>query len=136
LPPLHPIDGAGAFSLKKYFKEHILNHMKIIIHWLLNTVAVLIAAYVLPGVTVSNFITALIVAVVIAVLNAFIRPILLVLTLPINIVTLGLFTLVINAFLIMGASALVNGFTVAGFWSALLFSLVLALVGAVLHRLD
>jgi putative membrane protein len=110
--------------------------MKIIIHWLLNTVAVLIAAYVLPGVTVSNFITALIVAVVIAVLNAFIRPILLVLTLPINIVTLGLFTLVINAFLIMGASALVNGFTVTGFWSALLFSLVLALVGAVLHRLD
>ena len=91
-------------------------------------VAVVVSAYLLPGVTLSGFGAALLAALVLGLLNVFIKPILLLLTLPINILTLGLFTLVINALVIMVVSAIVPGFHVSGFWYALLFSVVLSIV--------
>jgi len=102
--------------------------MIFLIHWLITTIAILIAAYLLPGVTVKGFFAALVTALVLGLINTFIRPILLILTLPINILTLGLFTFVINALLIMLTSAVVPGFDVRNFWWALLFSLVLSLI--------
>lgn len=110
--------------------------MQIILHWLLNAVAILIAAYLLPGVDVDGFIPALIAAVALAVVNALLKPALVVLTLPITIVTLGLFLLVINALLVMLVSAVVPGFVVDGFLSALLFSIVLSILNSVLHQLE
>ena len=106
--------------------------MKLIFHWLIATLAILIAAYIVPGVTIT-LVGALIAAVVLGALNVLIRPILLILTLPITIVTLGLFSLVINALLVMLAAVLVPGFSVAGFWTAFLFALALAVVNWVFH---
>ncbi len=106
--------------------------MKILFHWVIATLAILIAAYIVPGVTVTP-VSALIAAVVLAALNLFIRPILVVLTLPINILTLGLFSLVINAGLVLLVSAIVPGFFVAGFWTAFLFALVLSVVNWVFN---
>ncbi|HEY6873567.1 MAG TPA: phage holin family protein [Geobacteraceae bacterium] len=102
--------------------------MGLIVNWLIYALAILITAYLLPGVALSGFPAALATAVVLGLANTFIRPVLLLLTLPINIITLGLFTLVINALLILLASAIVPGFQVGGFWRAVLFSLILTLV--------
>ena len=101
-------------------------------HWLIAAVAILIAAYIVPGVTITP-VSALIAAVVLGALNFFIRPILMVLTLPINVLTLGLFSLVINALLIMLATYLVPGFAIADFWTAFLFALVLVVINWVFH---
>lgn len=100
--------------------------------WLISALAIGITAYLLPGVKLSGFLAALVTAVVLGLANAVIKPLLLLLTLPLNILTLGLFTLVINAVLIMLTSAVVPGFYVSGFWQALLFSLVLVLVNYLL----
>lgn len=110
--------------------------MKTIIHWFLSAVAVAVAAYLLPGIAVGSFFAALVVAVVLGFLNAFVRPFLIILTLPVNLFTLGLFTFVINALIVLLTSAVVPGFSVANFWWALLFSLVLAAVNWMLHRLE
>jgi putative membrane protein len=109
--------------------------MAIVINWIVATVAVIVSAYLLPGVHVSNLVAAFVAAVVLGVINAFVRPVLLALTLPINVVTLGLFTFVLNALLIMFAGAIVPGFGVDNFWWALAFSIVLTLVNAVLGSL-
>ena len=109
--------------------------MALIVHWLISALAVIITAYVLPGVTVSGFGSALFTALVLGLVNAFIRPLLLFLTLPLNILTLGLLTFVINALLILFVSAIVPGFFVAGFWWALLFSLVISIVSYALHSI-
>ena len=106
--------------------------MRLILHWLVSTVAIGIAAYIVPGVTVTVA-GALVLAVVLAGLNLLIRPILFLLTLPITIFTLGLFSLVINAFLVWIAALLVPGFTVFNFWSALFFAVVLAVINWVFH---
>ncbi|MCR4333872.1 MAG: phage holin family protein [Patescibacteria group bacterium] len=106
--------------------------MKIFFHWLVSTLAILIAAYVVPGVVVT-ITGAIIAAIVLGAINLFIRPILLILTFPITIITLGLFTLVIDALLVMLASALVPGFLVVGFWSAFFFALALTIVNWVFH---
>lgn len=106
--------------------------MKIFLHWLISAAAIGIAAYIVPGVTIEP-ISALIAAVVLGALNLFIRPIVVVLTLPINILTLGLFSLVINASLVLLATYLVPGFAVAGFWTAVLFALALSIVNWVFH---
>lgn len=106
--------------------------MRLVLNWLVSAVAILIAAYVLPGIEVSGFVVALILAVVLGAINMFIKPLLVLLTLPVTVVTFGLFLLVINALLIMLAAAVVPGFMVASFWWALAFSIVLSLVGAVL----
>lgn len=110
--------------------------MKLILNWVIGAIVIIISAYLLPGVMVEGFISALVLAVVLGAINMFIKPILIVLTLPINILTLGLFSLVINALLIMLASAIVPGFSVAGFWWALAFSLVLSIVTAVLSKIS
>ncbi len=102
--------------------------MGILINWLLAALAIMATAYLLPGVSLSGFVPALVTALVLGLVNAFIKPLLLLLTLPINILTLGLFTLVINALLIMLVSKLVSGFQVQGFWWALVFSVVLTVV--------
>ena len=109
--------------------------MKTIIKLLLNAVAVIVLAKLLPGVGLDSYTTAIIVAVVIAVLNALVKPILVIFTLPITIFTLGLFLLVINAMIILLADKLIGGFTVASFWTAILFSILLSILQSVLHSL-
>ncbi|EKE27396.1 MAG: hypothetical protein ACD_3C00213G0005 [uncultured bacterium (gcode 4)] len=105
--------------------------MSIIINLLISALAVIITAYLLPWVVVSGFITALLVAIVLWIVNTFIKPLILLLTLPINILTIWLFTFVINALLILLVSEIVPWFRVNGFWWALLFSIVLSLVNIV-----
>jgi len=100
-----------------------------LVHWLITAIAILIAAYILPGVD-ATLVGALVLAVVLALINIFVKPVVTLLTLPINIVTLGLFSLVINALLIMLAAMIVPGFTVDGFWPALFFSIILSLITA------
>jgi putative membrane protein len=95
----------------------------------------MLSAYLLPGVKIDNFITALILALVLAVLNLLVKPVLIILTLPVTIVTLGLFLLVINAIIILLASHLVSGFRVNGFWWALLFSIVMTIINSFMHGL-
>ena len=102
--------------------------MMLIINLILSALAIGIAAYIVPGVSIAGPVSAIVVAVVLGLINLFIKPILLFLTLPINILTLGLFSFVISAFLVMLAGVIVPGFTVAGFWPALIFALVLALI--------
>lgn len=109
--------------------------MKVLTHWFLATLAIIIAAYLLPGVRVSGFLAALVAAVVLGLINAVLRPIFILLTLPINILTLGLFTLVINALLIMLTSAIVPGFEVRGFGWAILFGVVLFFVNWILRSI-
>ncbi|MDD5397006.1 MAG: phage holin family protein [Candidatus Moranbacteria bacterium] len=110
--------------------------MRIILHWFLRALAIMITAYLLPGIALKSFFVALVVAVVLGIFNTVLKPILIVLTLPITILTLGLFTLVINAGLIMLTAKVVDGFQVQNFWWALLFSLILSLVNAILHALE
>lgn len=102
---------------------------------LLSTIAVFVTANILPGTKVDGWGTALVVAVVLGLVNAFIRPLLLILTLPLNILTLGLFTLVIIAAMVLLVSAIVPGFHVDGFWWALAFALVLAVINGFLNSL-
>jgi putative membrane protein len=106
--------------------------MNLIIRILLTAVAVVIIAKFLPGVAVEGFTSAIIVAVVLGLLNLFVKPILVLLTLPITVVTFGLFLLVINALIILMANSFIDGFTVDGFWIALLFSLLLSLLQSIL----
>jgi putative membrane protein len=101
--------------------------MKFIIRFLLSGLAVLLTAYLLPGVTVENYGYALLVAVVLSLVNAIVKPVLVFLTIPITIVTLGLFLLVINAVLILLVDYFIDGFAVTNFWWALAFSLILSL---------
>ena len=107
--------------------------MGFLFQWLLYAVAIVITAYLLPGVRLSGFFAALVTALVLGLINTFIKPLLLLLTLPLNILTLGLLTFVINALLILLTSAVVPGFSVGGFWWALLFSLVLAIMNYALN---
>lgn len=107
--------------------------MKLALHWFLSALAVLITAYIVPGVMLAGFFTSLVVAVVLGVVNLTIKPILIIFTLPINVMTLGLFTLVINALVVMIVSVIVPGFIVNGFLTALIFGIVLSLVNYVLH---
>ena len=101
----------------------------------LNAIAFYVVSYLVPGVTISGWQALLAISVVWGVLSILVKPILILLTLPINILTLGLFTFVINALLIMLMSNLVRGFHVTGFGTALIAAIVLALVNLVLHRL-
>ncbi len=95
--------------------------MFFLLSWLIYALAILLTAYLLPGVTLAGFGTALIAALVLGLVNAVLKPILILLTLPINILTLGLFTLVINTLMVLLASSVVKGFDVRNFWWALLF---------------
>lgn len=109
--------------------------MRLLIYLAVNSIAVYIAGYLLPGVEIVGLGTILLVAIVLGVLNTFIKPVLLLLTFPLTILTFGLFTLVINALLILLASAVIPGFIVDNFWWALLFAIILSLVGSFLNSL-
>lgn len=111
------------------------NIVSLIISLLVNTIAVLVSSYLLPGVKVDGFGTAVVVAIVLGIVNAFLKPILILLTLPINILTFGLFTFVINALLVLLVGNIVPGFHVSGFLWALAFSLVLAVISAFLYSI-
>ena len=100
----------------------------LLLRWLILSVAIMVAAYLFPGIQVSGFGSALVAALILGILNAFFRPILIILTLPINVLTLGLFTFVINAFLLMMTSGVTGGLVVDGFGSALLGSLIISVV--------
>ena len=102
---------------------------------LFTAVAALIASYLLRGVRIDSFVTAMILSLVLALLNTFVKPILIILTLPITVFTLGLFLLVINIIIIKWAASIVDGFHVEGWFSALLFSLLLSLVTSLIERL-
>lgn len=98
--------------------------MKLILKWLLAACALLLVAYLYPGVQIQSFTAAMIAAAVIGLFNTLLRPVLVVLTLPVTVVTLGLFLFVINALMFWAASGVLDGFFVAGFWAALLGSLI------------
>ncbi|HOD78640.1 MAG TPA: phage holin family protein [Syntrophorhabdus sp.] len=107
--------------------------MLLILKWLIMTVSVMVTAYVIPGVTVRSFMSALWVALLLGIVNMLLRPFLILITLPINILTLGLFTFVINGLIILLVSSVVKGFQVSGFWIAVLFSIVLSIVNYVMN---
>ncbi|MDS1140198.1 phage holin family protein [Pusillimonas sp. SM2304] len=109
--------------------------MELILVWILNAVALLIVAYILPGITVASFGSALIAALVLGLLNTLVKPVLILLTLPITIVTLGLFLLVLNALVFWFAGSVLKGFQVNGFWWALLGAFVYSIVSGLLSRL-
>ncbi len=109
--------------------------MKLIFKLLLTALAVVILAKILPGVAVEGYGSAIIVAIVIALLRLLVRPILVLLTLPITVITFGLFLLIINAIIILMADYFVDGFNVASIWWALLFSLLLSLFQSILFSL-
>ncbi|RNL83746.1 phage holin family protein [Sinomicrobium pectinilyticum] len=107
--------------------------MNVLLRVLLTALAVVVIAQILPGVSVDSYLTAVLVAVVLALLNLLVKPILIILTLPITIITLGLFLLLINAVVILITDSLVGGFHVTNIWWALLFSLLLSFLQSILH---
>jgi putative membrane protein len=106
--------------------------MEILGRIVLRTIIVLIAAYLLPGIYVSTVFVGLIVAVVLALLNSVVKPILIILTLPITVITLGIFLVVLNGLMVMLASSLIGGFHVSGFWWAIAFSLLVSFFSSLL----
>jgi putative membrane protein len=103
---------------------------------LLRTLAVGVAGYLVPGVHITDIWGAVVAAIVLGILNSILRPILLFLTLPVTVLTLGLFALVINTVIVLIAAKIVPGFNVDGFWPALGFSIILAIVNWFLERID
>jgi len=109
--------------------------MNVIIKFLLSGIAVLLTAYILPGVHVEHYGYALLVAALISVANVIVKPILVILTIPITVLTLGLFLLVINAVIILLVDYFIPGFNVDGFWWALAFSLILSIFNSLFSDL-
>ena len=109
--------------------------MGLVLYLIINTIAVFVASKILPGIHVESIVMALLVAIVLGVINVFLKPLLVILTLPINLLTLGLFIFVINAFLVLLVSWIVPGFTVDNFLWALAFSLIVSLVSSFLSKL-
>ena len=109
--------------------------MNLLLRILITSGLVLLIAHFMPGVHVASFTTALIVAIVLGLLNIFIKPILVILTLPVTILTLGLFLLVINALMILLCTKIVGGFSVDTFWTALIFSIILSVLQSIMNGL-
>ncbi len=109
--------------------------MGLLLKLMVNTLAVFAASYLLPGVHVENFTTAILVALVLGLLNILLKPVLVLLTIPITLLTLGLFLLVINALLVLITDSLIDGFEVDGFLYALLFSLIITLLVGLMEGL-
>ena len=107
--------------------------MGLLVRWLILTAAIMVASYLIQGIEVNGFVTAFFAAAILGVLNVFFRPILLILTLPINILTLGFFTFIINAVLLKMASGVISGFVVHGFWSAVFGGLIISVVSWLLN---
>jgi putative membrane protein len=108
--------------------------MNIILRIIISAVVAFALSYILSGVHIQSFVTALVLAIVLGLLNIFVKPILVILTLPITIFTFGLFLFVINALIILLAARFVNGFRVDGFWWALLFSLLLSILTSFFYK--
>lgn len=102
--------------------------MRFVLVWILNAIALLIVAYLFPGVQVQDWVAAAVAALILGLVNALVKPVLFVLTLPITVVTLGLFLLVLNALLFWFVATVVPGFAVSGFWAALLGALLYSLI--------
>ena len=107
--------------------------MGLLVRWLALTAAIVIASYLISGIEVSGFFSAFFAAAILGILNIFFRPILFILTLPINLLTFGLFTFVINALLLKMASGVIEGFQVHGFWSAVFGALVISVLNWLLN---
>lgn len=107
--------------------------MFLVLRWILNVLVLMLIPYLVSGIEVASFYTALITALVLGLVNAVIRPVLIILTLPINILTLGLFTLVINGLLFWFVSSFVKGFMIAGFWPAFWAALIYSLVSIIVN---
>jgi putative membrane protein len=99
---------------------------------MINTLSIFAVSYILRGVHVDSFLTAIIVAVVLSVFNVTLKPLLILITIPITLVTFGLFLLVVNVLVLYAAAALIDGFTIDGFWWAVLFSLLVSLVNSIM----
>ncbi len=108
----------------------------ILLRWLLNTLVLLLVGYLTPGIVFAGFWSALVAALVLGLLNALVRPILILLTLPINILTLGLFTLVINALIFWLTSSIVKGFEIANFTSAFIGALIYTIIIMLINSFD
>lgn len=119
----------NAGSLVTAYGDWSNGYMYLLLRWLINAAALALVAQLVPGVEVASAYTALVAALVLGLANAILRPILLILTLPITIITLGLFALMVNASMVWFVSSIVKGFEVADFWAAFWASLVLWLVG-------
>jgi|SRR6218665_396858 len=113
----------------------MLGAMKILTRWLLLAAALLLVAHLCPGVEVRSFTSALIAALVLGLLNTLLRPVLVLLTLPVTVLSLGLFLFVINALMFWAAANVLAGFTVDGFWTALVGSLIYSLCGMLIDVL-
>jgi putative membrane protein len=107
----------------------------IVLRWLTLTAAILLTAYLMSGIHVTSFLSALGAAAILGILNAFFRPIALLITLPINVLTLGLFTFIINAVMLKMASGVIGGFHVEGFWTAVFGALLISLISFALNTL-
>lgn len=107
--------------------------LNMVVRWILLALALMLVAYIVPGIHVASFLSALVAALVIGVVNLFIRPLVLALTLPINLLTLGLFTFVINALLLMLVAFIVPGFSIAGFGAALIGSILLSILSVLIN---
>jgi putative membrane protein len=107
--------------------------MGILIRWTILTVSIIAASYLLEGIHISGFFSAFFAAAALGILNALFRPILLILTLPINVLTLGLFTFIINALMLKMASGIIPGFEVHGFWTAVIGSLIISIISWLLN---
>ncbi len=102
--------------------------LSLLARWIVNAAALLLVAYLYPGVALEDFLTALVAALVLGLVNAVVRPLLVLLTLPVTLLTLGLFLFVINALLFWFVAEVVHGFTVTGFWAALVGSILYILI--------
>ena len=109
--------------------------MRILLVWLINALALIAVAYLMPSIAVSSFTSALVAALVLGLVNAIIRPVLVLLTLPVTVITLGLFIFVINALLFWFVGSILSGFHVGGFWSALVGSILFSIVSWALSAL-
>ena len=106
---------------------------KFLVKWLVNTAGIALVANIVPGISIANYKTAFLAALILGLLNAFIKPLILIITLPINILSLGVFTLFINTFVFYASSRLVAGFVISGFWNAFFGAICLSLISLVLN---
>ncbi|MDX9745795.1 MAG: phage holin family protein [Syntrophales bacterium] len=109
--------------------------MKLLIKWIILTASIIFVSYILDGIQIDSFLTALIAAALLGILNTVVRPLLILLTLPVNLMTFGIFIFVINAMLLMLVSHVISGFQVNGFWTAVSGSILITLSSALLNRL-
>ena len=106
----------------------------ILLNWIVSAMVIFSVAYILPGIHIADFTTAFVVALVLGIINAILKPVLLMLTLPINILTLGLFTFILNAILILLVGSIVPGFKIDGFLWALIFGIVLSIANSIVYK--